>query len=138
MTGNLVRVLVVDDDPEVREALLTSLEAKKGYKVHCAANGAEAIAFLDHERATSPNKAPIDVVVTDWMMQDVDGIQLLAKLRETGNSTIPVVIISGAVERDMLNFARQLDADETLAKPFKLEALCRKMDSAIAKRRNKK
>lgn len=127
-------MLVVDDDPEVREALLTSLEARQGYKVYCAANGAEALVFLDKQRASNPAEQPIDVVVTDWMMQDIDGIQLLAKLRQSGTEKIPVVIISGAVERDMLDFARQLDADETLAKPFKLEELCKKMSSAIAKR----
>ena len=77
-------VLVVDDEPMIREILAEWL-VEEGYRVHCAADGQEA---LDLVGAEIP-----DVIVTDIRMPRVHGLQLVERLRANGQA-VPVVFIS--------------------------------------------
>src|SRR5260221_11900283 len=78
-------VLVVDDDANTRESLELALD-KNGYKVLSAADAREALGILD--------RSPVDVVVTDLRMPDLDGLQFYQFVRQRAPS-VPVIMISG-------------------------------------------
>jgi len=77
-------VLVVDDEPLIRDILAEWL-VEEGYRVHCAADGQEALDLVDVEIP--------DVIVTDIKMPRVHGLELVERLRTAGHA-IPVVVIS--------------------------------------------
>jgi CheY-like chemotaxis protein len=80
-------ILVVDDDPDIRDSLREVLE-DEGYDVSCVGNGQEA---LDHLKAASPRPC---VILLDLMMPVMDGWQFLAERSRRSNAT-PVVLLSG-------------------------------------------
>jgi CheY-like chemotaxis protein len=116
----MARVLLVDDDPDIRETLGVLLEAA-GHDTYLAASGPEALAIVGAQ--------PIDVAVVDLMMPEMDGASLVRELCARGWHA-PVVLISagGDVER----VARTLGVYAYLAKPFRIEALEDLIASAVA------
>jgi len=107
------RILVVDDEPAVRESLSSSLEFE-GYRVDAAADGVMALERL--ERGTP------DLVVLDVLMPRMDGLTTCRRLRALG-ATMPVLMLTA---RDMVgDRVTGLDAgaDDYLAKPFELDEL---------------
>src|ERR1700733_15303830 len=78
------RVLVVDDDPDVREAVETALELE-GHRVTTAPDGLAALKCLGH--------AEFDAVVLDVLMPNLDGFEVCRRLRASGNRT-PVLILT--------------------------------------------
>jgi two-component system response regulator MprA len=108
-----VRVLVVDDEPAVRESIGRSLRFE-GYQVDMAGDGQTA---LDAVRTTRP-----DVVVLDVMMPGVDGLEACRRLRITGDR-VPVLMLTA--RRNVGDRVAGLDAgaDDYLVKPFALEEL---------------
>ncbi|HEV8536589.1 MAG TPA: response regulator [Candidatus Limnocylindria bacterium] len=110
------RVLVVDDDPDIRELLFTALE-DDGFEVVPAANGQEALAII---RTFRP-----DVIVLDLMMPVMDGWQFASELRARGDGEIPIVLLSAA--RDLRTHAKTLSAAEIIEKPFDLSELLPKI-----------
>src|SRR5208282_4812875 len=104
-------ILVVDDDDLMRSALHTTL-SDAGYAVVGAADGRSAIKAFDH--------VAFDLVVTDLIMPETDGLELIAFLKKR-HPSIPVVAISGGglMRADYnLKFARALGAKAILLKPF--------------------
>lgn len=112
-------ILVVDDDPDILEALSDILLAE-GFAVRRARNGQEALARL------SP--APPDLILLDLMMPVMDGWQFAHELRSLGYGT-PLLVLSAdqAVERH----ANQLLASAYLAKPFDLDELLGKVRQLV-------
>ncbi|WP_433471803.1 response regulator transcription factor [Spirillospora sp. CA-142024] len=107
------RILVVDDEPAVRESLSSSLEFE-GYRVDAAADGVMA---LDQVEKETP-----DLVVLDVLMPRMDGLTTCRRLRALG-ATMPVLMLTA---RDMVgDRVTGLDAgaDDYLAKPFELDEL---------------
>ena len=102
------RVLIVDDDPDIREALVELFE--DSYHVLVGTNGLEALEILAREHA--------DAVVLDLMMPIMDGETFLKKLHERGQS-IPVVVLSAS--RDLERRARSLGATGYCSKPCSAE-----------------
>ena len=109
------RVLVVDDDPDIRELLFTALE-DEGFEVVPAGNGQEALAIIETFRP--------DVIVLDLMMPVMDGWQFAAELRAR-DEDIPIVLLSAA--RDLATHAKALSAAEIIEKPFDLSDLLPKI-----------
>jgi CheY-like chemotaxis protein len=114
-------VLVVDDDPGVREVLELSL-LTEGYEVQAAANGREALAVLQRWRP--------DLILLDLMMPVLDGWSFRAEqLARRGLSDIPVIVLSaGAAVR---RHAQVLAAADVLEKPFDLDTLLRIVRSVL-------
>jgi two-component system response regulator MprA len=107
------RILVVDDEPAVRESLTSSLEFE-GYRVAGAADGVLALQRVERE--------PPDLVVLDVLMPRMDGLTTCRRLRALG-ATMPVLMLTA---RDMVgDRVTGLDAgaDDYLAKPFELDEL---------------
>ncbi len=114
------KILVVDDEPEIRDLLRLYLE-KDGYDVVEAADGALALSALQEESLRSEG---IDLVILDIMMPGIDGYRVLQNIR--GNSNIPVIMLSakGADADKILGL--DLGADDYITKPFQpLEAVAR-------------
>jgi DNA-binding response OmpR family regulator len=101
------RVLIVDDEPNVRLVFRTALEAA-GYEVSEAASGEAALAHLE--------KLPADLVLLDLKMPVLDGMQTLGKLRDAGNRT-PVVVITAHGSVSEAVAAMKFGAVDFLPKP---------------------
>jgi len=114
------RVLVVDDEPEVRRALRTSLGGR-GYDVQLAANAEEALAEFGRHRP--------DLVLLDLQLPDSSGLEVCEQIRE--QSDVPIIILS--VQGDEPTKVRALDlgADDYVAKPFGMDELLARMRAAL-------
>ena len=103
-------VLVVDDDPAVRELVRANLELE-GYSVREAASAAEGLSALEHE--------PPDLILLDVMMPEVDGWEMLRRVQERhGVGAIPVVMFSGKVDEQSAQEATARGAQGFVGKPF--------------------
>jgi two-component system, OmpR family, response regulator VicR len=101
-------VLIVDDEPAIRNVLAWALE-DEGYEVWTACNGLEALACHRH--------SPLDLILTDARMPVLDGDGLVSELRALGSAT-PVILMS-ATERPIC----YPPCIEALTKPFDLDTL---------------
>ena len=109
-TAHTPTILVVDDEPAIRDLLQEALE-DQGYAVYVATNGRTALAAL-HE-------ALPDLVITDLMMPDIDGRALAAQMATDLHAAhIPIVLISAAYQPDPADHFMA-----TLRKPFDLTTL---------------
>jgi two-component system, OmpR family, response regulator MprA len=116
-----VRILVVDDEPAVREAVDRALRVE-GYETELAADGAQALEAL-------ADRAP-DALVLDLLMPHVDGLEVCRRLRAAGDRT-PVLVLTA---RDAVpDRVRGLDAgaDDYLVKPFALEELLARLRALL-------
>jgi two-component system response regulator MprA len=116
-----MRVLVVDDEPAVRESIARSLRFE-GYDVELAQDGAAALEMLASRRA--------DAVVLDLMMPVLDGLETCRRLRAAGDRT-PVLMLTA--RRSVGDRVTGLDAgaDDYLAKPFALEELLARLRALL-------
>jgi len=121
------RVLIVDDDPEIRE-IITALLDSVGYIVNAASGADPAIALLADD--------PPDVILTDIHMAEGDGFELINAVRDRGLD-IPIVAMSGGSGTfgiDHLEYARKLGAVSMVDKPFRSSHLAEAIDRALAGR----
>ncbi|MBF4162128.1 response regulator transcription factor [Nocardioides acrostichi] len=116
----MTRVLVIDDEPQVRLALRGAL-ARAGFDVLLAADGREGFETL----ATA---AP-DVVVLDLGLPDTDGLDLVRTLRTW--TTVPVLILSGMTDAARKVAALEAGADDYLQKPFGLDELVARLRALL-------
>ncbi len=108
-------VLLVDDDPRVREVVRVNLELE-GYTVREAGGAEEGLAALDDD-------AP-DLILLDVMMPQVDGWEMLRRVQERhGIGSIPVVMFSGKLDEQAQIEAAERGAQGFIGKPFDLRAL---------------
>jgi excisionase family DNA binding protein len=104
------RVLIVDDDPRVREFVRVNLEMD-GFAVREAGSADEGLAALEDE--------PPDLILLDVMMPRVDGWEMLQRVRERhGVDSIQVIMFSGQVEHDGTDQAEASGAQAFVGKPF--------------------
>jgi two-component system response regulator MprA len=120
-----MRVLVVDDDPDVRDSLRRSLSFE-GYRVTTAADGVQA---LDSVAGARP-----DVVVLDLQMPLLDGIETCRRLREQGNDVPVLMLTARDGTRDRVT-GLDAGADDYLAKPFALEELFARLRALLRRPR---
>jgi two-component system nitrogen regulation response regulator NtrX len=108
-------VLVVDDDSDIRLSLEMLLQYE-GFQCWTARDGREALARLEREAAAEPPRRPV-LILSDVKMPDMDGLQLLEKLRER-DGTPPVILISGHADVAMAVDAVKKGAADFLEKPL--------------------
>ena len=112
----MARILVIDDEDEVRSMLRQMLE-HAGHEVSEAVNGAVGIEI--YERETS------DLIITDIIMPEKEGVETIITLRRS-NPALPIIAISGGGRldaTDFLSMAEKLGARHTLTKPFRRDQL---------------
>jgi len=108
-----MRILIVEDEKDLQQLLKKRL-TQSGYGVDAVGNGLEAESYLE--------MAAYDLVILDWMLPGQDGISLLRKLRQAGQ-TLPVLLLTA--KDSIENRVEGLDAgaDDYLIKPFAFEEL---------------
>src|SRR5688572_26328210 len=108
VSNAMATILLVDDDLNNREPLSQILTAR-GHRVVCAGNGKEALAALPKE--------PIDLVLLDLMMPDMDGVAFLGEVRKVPRGAkVPVVVLSAISDPDFVEQVRGFGADDYLIK----------------------
>ena len=103
-------LLVVDDEPTIREVMSLTLESD-GYRCICAADAREALELV------KLRGREIQCMITDLHMPEMDGIELIKKVRETG-AQMDVVISTGYLGDEDREALRQLGVTATLSKPY--------------------
>jgi two-component system response regulator MprA len=109
-----VRILVVDDEPAVRESLRRALELE-GYEIELASDGEEALSKLE------PNGQP-DAMILDVLMPRLDGLEVCRRIRQAG-SRLPVLMLTARDEVENRVSGLDAGADDYVTKPFALEEL---------------
>jgi CheY-like chemotaxis protein len=116
------RILVIDDDPDIRNVLSLLLKAA-GHEVILASDGAEGLRQL--------GLAPTDVVLTDLYMPNQEGIETIRNIR-LKFPTVGIIAMSGETGADtMLSVARRMGAAAILEKPFFPNQLLIALDNAL-------
>ena len=108
-------IVVIDDEENIRSSLQERLTID-GYHVWVAPDGRKGLQlYHDHQ---------VDLVITDVLMPEMDGLEVVRALRRF-NSTIPIIVMSGGGGRDFdfLIEAEEFGATRTLSKPFRLEEI---------------
>jgi two-component system response regulator AtoC len=118
------RVLVIDDDPGVRD-YMEALVSRQGYRVFAVADGEQALSTLEE---TQP-----DVVTLDVVLPGIDGLETLGRLKQR-LPEVPVVMLSGHGQARTIVEAMRLGASDFLRKPFEVEELELAFQKALEKR----
>jgi len=117
-------VLVVDDDTVFCEIMREVLQAQ-GFRVHLAFSVGEALKILEI--------LPIDLILTDVMMPEIDGLALIRRIRSRWwTEAIPTIVVSARVMPDEVEAARCAGADAFVPKPFSIQQLLGTIDAALA------
>ncbi len=119
-----LRVLVVDDDEQIRRALRTSLRAQ-GYDVVETPDGAAAL--------TVAMTAEPDLVILDLGLPDIDGTEVIRRLR--AHSQVPVIVLSVRDSQEQKVAAFDLGADDYVTKPFGIDELLARMRAVTRRSR---
>lgn len=113
-------ILVVDDEPMLREAVSSYLESK-GFRVLAAETGDEALSVFDREA--------VSFVILDLMLPDLSGEEVCVRLRK--RSRVPILMLTAkTAEEDLLNGLR-IGADDYLTKPFSLKELHARIEAVL-------
>jgi len=118
------RVLVVDDEPMVREVVSRYLE-NDGFRVHEAATGQEALTWLADNRP--------DLVVLDVMLPEVDGLTVLGHVRRTTDT--PVILLTARTDEVDRIVGLELGADDYVVKPFSPRELAVRVRNVLRRTR---
>jgi two-component system KDP operon response regulator KdpE len=114
------RILVVDDEREIRRCLELSLE-EKGYTVLAAESGEKALDVLKQN--------PADVAILDLLLPGIDGIELTKSIREW--SMLPIIILSAIGDDKKKVEALEAGADDYVTKPFSIEEVVARIRSVL-------
>lgn len=123
-----IRILVVDDDPDIRQ-LISLLLTSKGYTVLQAASGSEALRMLRLEPAC-------DLAILDIMMPEMDGVAACKAIRKF--STVPILFLTAKTQLDDKVDAYSSGGDDFMPKPFSPTELLVKVDSLLRRYRTYK
>jgi len=119
------RVLIVDDESEIRQYIKQNLADT--YKTYECSNGKEALDFILNEKP--------DLVISDVMMPEMDGITLCKKLKSNINiNHIPIVLLTAKTSDEDKAEGYEIGADAYVAKPFNIELLKKRVASIIENR----
>ena len=116
----MTRVLVVDDEPQIRRALATNLEIR-GYEVDLAATGEDALRMAGERRP--------DVVVLDLGLPGIDGLQVITGLR--GWTDVPIIVLSVRASEPAKVAALDAGADDYVTKPFGIDELLARVRASV-------
>lgn len=116
MTSHEVTVLVIEDEPEIRRFLRTALP-QHGYRLYETSTGQEGLA---QSAARNP-----DIILLDLGLPDLDGLEVVRRLREWANT--PIIVLSARDQEKVKVTALDLGADDYVTKPFGIDELFARM-----------
>ena len=117
----MAKALVVDDSRAVRMILARTLK-ELGFEVREAANGREALEVIETE------KTAVSLVLADWNMPEINGLELLKRLRQKPElASLVVVMVTTETELDQMAAALEAGANEYVMKPFTKDILVEKL-----------
>jgi two-component system, NtrC family, response regulator AtoC len=124
----LQSVLIVDDEPDILASLQTILEQHlPGTTVHAAPNGQDALAVLQREK--------VDVIVTDYKMPGMNGLQLLDEAARVAPG-VPRILITAFPDLDVaIKAINEAGVEHFVTKPFRAEEVVEQIRAALLKRR---
>src|SRR6188508_2805799 len=117
------RVLLVDDDPEIIEAIRYALESR-GYQIFIARDGNQGLAMAEREDP--------DLVILDMMMPKRSGFLVLEKLRRTRTVPVRVIMITANEDSRHKAYAEMLGVDDYIRKPFAMDKLIDAVERLLA------
>lgn len=121
------KILIVDDDITLRTALIRYLQ-NRGYSVQEASSGVEALSLFEQN--------PPDVVVSDVIMPEMDGLEFCRRLRTTrSGQLVPFIFLSSRKDVDDRVQGHQMGADDYLVKPFDPKELVAKIEAQLERSR---
>jgi DNA-binding response OmpR family regulator len=120
MTGKTTRILLVDDEQPVQKLLTYPLE-KEGYEVVPALDGQEALANFE--------QGQFDLVVLDIMLPKVDGLEVCRRLR--AQSSVPIIMLTAKAEEIDKVLGLELGADDYITKPFSMREFRSRVRAAL-------
>ncbi len=127
MTAVQPRVLVVEDEPSQREVLAYNLEAE-GFRVASAATGDDALLLVDEETP--------DVIVLDWMLPGVSGIEICRRLKtRPATRAVPIIMLSARSEEVDRVRGLETGADDYMVKPFSVVELMARVRAQLRRTR---
>jgi DNA-binding response OmpR family regulator len=118
------RILVIDDDPDVRGSL-SKILTRAGYEVVVAAEGAAGIELQHND--------PADVIITDIFMPGLDGLQTIRQLKKEG-SVVRIIAVSGGDRTGTMDLTEQaglMGAFKVLRKPFEMADVLAAVKAAL-------
>ncbi len=121
-----LKVLVVDDNPHMRKLVVTILQAFGVIQIYEADNGDRAWTIL---RESNP-----DVLVLDWVMEGMSGLDLIQMIRSnpaSPNPFVPVVMLTGYTSLDHVRQARDAGVNEFIAKPVSVKTMMSRLVAVI-------
>lgn len=125
MSEDSLKILIAEDD-QTSAALLQRLLMKAGHSVTAAGDGAQALAQLARE--------PVDAILTDWMMPNMDGIELVRRVRRQIRP-VPIIVVVTALNADEArNYALDAGADDYLTKPYRPQDVLGCLDTCVARK----
>ncbi len=122
---NAYHILIVEDNLELLMLMKQLLQPT--YHILTATNGLEALDIIESE--------PLDLIVSDVMMPDMNGYELTTRLKEDSNySHLPIILLTAKVQEEDRLEALSVGADSLITKPFKIKELQLRIDNIIANR----
>ena len=115
-----LKILLAEDEPLVVQTIREMLRDSGLAHIVVAKDGRDALDFLGEARE------PIHLVIADWNMPRMTGIELLTQVRTTG-SQIPFLLLTGRADRESVEQAKQLGVNAYLRKPFSADQLRNKL-----------
>lgn len=122
--------LVVDDNPNMRSLIKEFLRCFGVRKLLEAEEGADGLALFDHK--------PVDIVITNWEMRPIDGLELTRLIRRQPTAdkrTVPVIMVSGYSTPSNVRLARDQGVSEFLTKPISARELYKRIENVILRPR---
>jgi two-component system OmpR family response regulator len=119
------RILIADDEPNIREVISFALE-RAGYAVVAARNGSEALQAL--------RRGPVDLIVLDVGMPEMDGLEVCRQVRKT--SDVPILFLSARDEEIDRVLGLEIGGDDYVTKPFSARELVARVNVILKRARN--
>jgi DNA-binding response OmpR family regulator len=119
------QILVVEDETEIRE-LMVMLLLRQGYRVQPCASAVEAKHFLAQNQ--------YDLIILDWMLPEMSGVELLAELRRSqasAQASVPVLMVTAKAEPDDIVQGLETGADDYMTKPFEPAVLTARLKALL-------
>jgi two-component system phosphate regulon response regulator PhoB len=123
MTEKQINVLVVDDESAIREMIRFAL-GRSGMKVRCAADGLEALTKISEETP--------DILLLDWMMPGINGLDLTRRIRRNSRTAeIPIIMLTAKVTEDDKVAGLNAGTDDYIIKPFSPRELVARIQAVL-------